>query len=80
MSTHPLDRVLMNYKRKMTIKPVGTYSLEECATRWRSSIEETKRMINEMKQAKIVVEIAGKKENSLGKLINCIYYKFPDAK
>ncbi len=74
---HPLDRALSKYQRQATSKPQGTYSFEECAARWSFTAEQTKKVLSEMKTAKLVVEVPGKKLNANKSVVPCTYYRFP---
>ena len=79
MSTHPIDRALAIYKRKAATKPDGTHSLDECASRWRVSPDQARKTLGEMKAAKLVSEVAGKKVSGSGQVVSCTYYRFNPA-
>ena len=79
MSTHILDRVLSNYKRKVATKPPGTYSLDECATRWKCSADTARKMLGDMRKGKLVTEVPGQKVNGAGQIQATVYYRFLPA-
>jgi DNA-binding IscR family transcriptional regulator len=77
MSSHPIDVALNRYKKHASKKPDGTYSAEECQARWKMSPEATRKTLSDMKTAKLVAEVAGRKVNAAGQVVACVYYRFP---
>jgi Fic family protein len=76
MSTHPIDRALNELKKRIASKPPGTYTLEECARKWGTSADQTKKHLKEMVDAKIAREIPGKKVNGSEQIVATVYYSF----